>query len=626
MNLQEIRAKYPQYDVLSDDELARALHQKFYPQLEFKDFSSRVGYLKGARPDEYDPESPEFREKYGATSGMGGVERFRAGVGKGLTDLARGAGQLVGLISRDDISESRQLDRDLMDTGAGTAGALTGTVAGALPAMFVPGANTMAGSAAVGAGLGVLQPSESTKETLQNVALGGVLSPAALAGGRALSGGWRGAKALAEPFTKGGQERIAARTLEAFAGGRDAAQQAAQNVARNRQNVLPGIQPTTAELADNAGLAQLERTLRNNPEYMTALTERSQANRGVIMDTLEDIAGDSSRMEAAKAARKAASSPLYEAAKEVKVKVSKDLSDLLRRPSMKGAWDRARKLAAEAGDSLETEVTVSNPGRIVPLASEPAYSGKALHYLKMSMDDIADNPEAAGIGAHEARSINDTRAALLNQIEEQIPQYRQARETYASMSQPINQMEIGAVLRDKLQPALAEFGGNTRLRPEMYARALREGDATATKALGRNSASMEKVMSPEQMRKLRLIGEQLARRTNADELGRAVGSNTGQNMVSQNILRQFLGPLGLPESTLQRVAESTLLQSIMRPAQFVGKLGEQRAMSRLAEAAMDPQVAEELLRLGVPPDKIGLLRYQAAFGPVTASGANSAKE
>ena len=42
-SIKEIRSKYPQYDQLSDEELARALHGKFYSDMDFGDFSSKIG-------------------------------------------------------------------------------------------------------------------------------------------------------------------------------------------------------------------------------------------------------------------------------------------------------------------------------------------------------------------------------------------------------------------------------------------------------------------------------------------------------------------------------------------------------------------------------------------------------
>jgi hypothetical protein len=48
MNIQQIRQKYPQYSDLSDEQLAKGLHQKFYSDLSFDVFAERIGFAKGA--------------------------------------------------------------------------------------------------------------------------------------------------------------------------------------------------------------------------------------------------------------------------------------------------------------------------------------------------------------------------------------------------------------------------------------------------------------------------------------------------------------------------------------------------------------------------------------------------
>lgn len=108
------------------------------------------------------------------TDGMSGLDKFRAGIGKAFADTARGAGQLVGVVDRDDVAESRKLDSALMNTKAGVAGNLAGNVALIAPTAAIPGAATIPGAAAIGAGVGLLQPSTSTGETLTNVVAGGV--------------------------------------------------------------------------------------------------------------------------------------------------------------------------------------------------------------------------------------------------------------------------------------------------------------------------------------------------------------------------------------------------------------------------------------------------------------------
>lgn len=43
MNIAEIRQKYPQYNDLSDEQLAKGLYQKYYANMPFDDFSQRIG-------------------------------------------------------------------------------------------------------------------------------------------------------------------------------------------------------------------------------------------------------------------------------------------------------------------------------------------------------------------------------------------------------------------------------------------------------------------------------------------------------------------------------------------------------------------------------------------------------
>lgn len=101
------------------------------------------------------------------------TQQFLAGVGKSFVDIGRGAGQLVGLESREDVEKARQLDKPLMESGYGKAGAIAGDIAATVPAALIPGAATVPGAAAVGAVQGALQPVGKDESRLSNIAVGG---------------------------------------------------------------------------------------------------------------------------------------------------------------------------------------------------------------------------------------------------------------------------------------------------------------------------------------------------------------------------------------------------------------------------------------------------------------------
>lgn len=121
----------------------------------------------------YAPKPKEQDFSFDPMRDMNMGERALAGVGKAFTDIGRGAGQLVGAVSREDVADARKLDAPLMNTTAGAVGNFAGNVAAMVPAAGIPGANTVAGAGVIGAGMGLLAPSTSTSETLTNVALGG---------------------------------------------------------------------------------------------------------------------------------------------------------------------------------------------------------------------------------------------------------------------------------------------------------------------------------------------------------------------------------------------------------------------------------------------------------------------
>jgi hypothetical protein len=100
------------------------------------------------------------------------MDKFNAGVGKAVNDIGTGIGQRLGLVSRQDVKDQRQIDAPLMNTTAGKVGNIAGNVTMIAPASLVPGAQSVPAAAAIGGFVGALQPSASTTEDVANMALG----------------------------------------------------------------------------------------------------------------------------------------------------------------------------------------------------------------------------------------------------------------------------------------------------------------------------------------------------------------------------------------------------------------------------------------------------------------------
>jgi hypothetical protein len=542
------------------------------------------------------------------------LDRALAGAGKAISDTGQGLRQLgsyVGVGDKDaiqsQIDQARLTDAPLMNTGAGIAGNVLGNVATMVGPSALLGAagkaaqiprlvqagealmlpKTLPGAAGVGAAMGAAQPTETGENRLLNAGIGA-------AGGALIPGAATAAKIggnLIAPFTQGGRANLAGRALQRFAGNM-------ANIYNPAPELVPGSLPTLAESAQDPGISQLYRALVNNPDVGPALASRQAANTAARTEALRDIAGDAGKMDYFKTDRATVANDLYQKAfdqvPEATPWVKGQITQLQKRPSFQQAFPQAQALALEEGLKLD-------PNNAVQVA----------HYTKMALDDMISASEG-----NQQRALMGTRDKLVSLMESKdfAPAYREARDTYAKMSQPINQMQIGQDLLNRFQPALAEFGATNRTRAQAYAQAVRDANGTAKKATGFAGAKMADILTPEQMSTVQNVAQDLGRAANAQELGKAVGSPTAQNLVSQDILRQTLGPLGLPRS----FAESTLGETLLRPVQFAYKAPENRVLGLLGQAMLDPTTAQSLLTRGIAsqlPKKLDrLLPYSVAPG------------
>lgn len=138
---------------------------------------------------------------------------------------------------------------------------------------------------------------------------GGVVAPSvattAVEGGKAAM---RGVRALADPFTEAGRRNIVARTMQSQAKDPRAAAEAINSA----QTYVPGSIPNTAEASGDAGLAALQKAARN--QRPAAFAEHAAGQDAARQEYLRQVFGTNVDIDAAKAAREAATRPLREEA------------------------------------------------------------------------------------------------------------------------------------------------------------------------------------------------------------------------------------------------------------------------------------------------------------------------
>lgn len=545
---------------------------------------------------------------YNPTDDMGVGQRMLAGFGMGMNDLWVGTKQRLGLASQDEVDEKRRTDAALRNTTSGTVGSILGKVVTTAPTFWVPGVGTLVGAAATGGGLGVLEPTAQGESVAKNAALGAAGGVAGAVAVRALGSLYQGGKALLEPFYQSGREKVVGRVLRRFA------EQPGAIANANSRATATGAIPTLAESTGDRGIASLQRALESiDPQLSGRFTQRAAENNAARVGVLQNIAGDEARRAAIDASIKAQTGPLYSAATSKTVPVDAAFNELLARPSMKSALGRAGNIAQEQGRTLGlTQPTVSPASMLLDAAGKPitasvvkpgTITGQALQDLKMAMDDMLRDP-TAGIAGKEVAAVKATRAQLVDWMERQIPEFRTAREATLAGKKQLNQMDVGQRLLDKTTAAVRDLGGNQKLQANAYARALNDEMGLVRNATGfRGVNSLDQVMTPAQMASLNAVRKELEPSANLAQAANGAGSQTAKSLASQNMMRQMIGPTGLPQSW----AESALMRTVLRPVQFGMQAAEPMVLDDLAKALLSPTFAQQTLARVTPQAPRGLL-------------------
>ena len=121
---------------------------------------------------------PNSNSPVGSEIGAG-LENLRARVGQTFADLGLAFKQKLGLANYQDVKDSRALNAPLDATTMGKVGGVLGSAITTAPLMAIPGANTVAGAAAIGGLTGALQPAASAREAITNPVIGAAVSGAA---------------------------------------------------------------------------------------------------------------------------------------------------------------------------------------------------------------------------------------------------------------------------------------------------------------------------------------------------------------------------------------------------------------------------------------------------------------
>jgi len=467
-------------------------------------------------------------------------------------------------------------------------------------------ANPYAANAATGAALGGLKYGDLEQRATDGTlgAIGGAVGTFA---GRAIPAAYSGLKGIVEPFTQKGQENIVGRTLRQFAVDPSRVERAAAYSSK-----VPGVNPTLAEAALDPGISNLQR------QFAVGTAEQQLANNAARVKAMRSAGGSDVAISEADALREGAANALYGrayasdamrrelATKEVADRAwmteggrakpddlaTEGLRELAGRPAFKDAIDAAKTLSANMGEPIK----------------DPLTSVQGLHYIKLALDQALNGKTpSSSLAAHGDKALNSIKTKLLSELETVSPLYGNARQVFADMSKPINSMKVGNEILRKSSSAAEDAMGNPTLRNESLSRVVRDGNALAQQVTGFNRATLKDTLDPVAYQTIADVRKDLARKAAADNLGRAAGSPTAQNLGAQNLLRQIAGPLGAPAG----FAEANIWPTLLRPVNWAMKAQEPNIEKTLIKAMQDPKFAADLIRRKQVQSSIGSL-----LGPV----------
>lgn len=276
------------------------------------------------------------------------------------------------------------------------------------------------------------------------------------------------------------------------------------------QNAVPGatvrqaISEVTAPQAQYLGELMAART----PAAGMTIAESQEAAR------LARMRGATPNLAAAETAREAAANPLYKQADVAIAQVTPAMEKLFEQMP-KGTLEHAADIARMEGRPFvmgQTTPAQQIPSGILNASGQPIMTtapaqtaqitGESLHYIKRALSDIANAaPATTGLGRDAQTAARGVLARFIPEFEGQVPVYGQARQTFAQMSEPVNQAKVLNALTTKLE---APMGVGER--PSVFVNALGQGEqALLKKSTGFSRyAELSDVLTPSQMK---VVGE-----------------------------------------------------------------------------------------------------------------------
>ena len=587
MNIQEFRAQNPEYNDMSDAELSKALHGKFYSDMPYGEFASSFGVSSG-------PSGLGRAVGLSARDlimGMGGLpmmvgDALNAGVDYASAGINKVTGSSIPRLGRVSDAAEQMLDRvglprpqgrteeNVSAVGRALTGAGAAKGAADMATRTLNPTNPMAQKflammsdnigAQTAAGLGSVASMDVARNAMDVQNPMGLMAAGMMGGMIAPSSGTivkEGVKAAVQPFSQKGREVMVGNTLKALSAAPDTLTQRLDNA----RMLVPGSLPTTAAASRDVGLAGAENAIRGLDDQ-NRFAVRIGQNNVARMNEFDRIAGVG-KIDGAKAKRTDVTAPMRDnafanAGPVDAAPVLGMIDNILASPVGK----RADVQSALNWAKSRLEMSDGDPRTLYEIRKDlaGAMQGK---YDK----DMPSLRLAKGQLGSVVRAVDQT-------IEAAAPGYGQYMSKFATMSKPIDQMKL---LQEVRGMTTRGVGDGATGQDVLTASALRN-------QLASRAGDIKETLSTTQQRVLDKIINDIDRAQISTAPGvKSPGSDTFKNMSVGNMIGRMWS---------QDMASNTTLRTITRPLDWLYKLPDQAITQLLVESMLDPALASELVK------------------------------
>lgn len=297
--------------------------------------------------------------------------------------------------------------------------------------------------------------------------------------------------------------------------------------------------------------------------------------------------------------------PLYEAAYARGIIQNPVVDELLSRPAGRVAFKAAQRSAADEGVAL--------PSGVVDV--------RALDYVKRSLDDRVSALLRTG-KKDKARIVKNLRRDLLKEIDRAVPEYAQARATYAGPARSREMIRLGSKFLSREAPDLErQMARMSEADREFFRLGVKQKVMGILETGGRNRSRAAMLESPKVQARLEaVLGPEEFAEMEADIARRVVFRATKQDVLGNS--NTF--PRAMEAADMEGIPAERMIQAVAEPRRAVITAAINAVQRRrMGLAGKRAEKIAELLRLSPNDPRLAdlLARIEAAERKTMTPGA-----